>query len=229
MLTKHNLFFSPKPSPYLSQHHYSLHTSHFTLLLNSQPMISFLVSPISIIFLPCHHQKLLHQNDPNQKSRSQNLHPRKIFNKFQKTLLKQLLNLNLQKKTKLQLPNTIIHRLTLPAMTPIQPQKKVYLPQIPTHLNKLLRIQSLNMRLFLVSSWPQKQKILVPPLLLSMNLLMIIMMMSKALKQNRFHQFLRFLKNLPNHLLLHGLHLMTSLITNGRLDIKNLLLGLMYK
>ena len=31
------------------------------------------------------------------------------------------------------------------------------------------------------------------------------------------------------HVLLHGLHLMTFLVRNGKLDIKNLLLGLMCK
>ncbi|KAH9792621.1 hypothetical protein KPL71_004198 [Citrus sinensis] len=64
-------------------------------------MINSLVSPISIISFLFHYQKLLHQKDPNQKSESQNLHPRKI-----------------------QLTNTIINRLTLTTMTPIQPQRK---------------------------------------------------------------------------------------------------------
>ena len=142
MLTKHNLPFSPKHSPYLYQHHYSHHISRFTLLLNSQLMISSLVFLISIpptqIFLLFHRQDLLHQKDPNQRSKSQNLYPGKIF-KFQKTLLKQ--PLNLQRKTKLQLTNTIISRLTLKTMTPIQPQKKVYPPQIiSAHLNKLLQL-----------------------------------------------------------------------------------------
>ena len=154
MLTKHNLPFSPKHSLYLSHHHYSHHTSLFTLLLNNQLTISSLVSPISIIFLPFHHKKLLHQKDPNQKSKSQNLHLRKIF-KFQKTLLKQLLNF--QRKTKLQLTNTIINRLILKTMILIRPQKKVYPPQIiSAHLNKLFQTQSLNMQIFLVFSWPQK-------------------------------------------------------------------------
>ena len=60
-----------------------------------------------------HLHSLLCQKEPNQKSKSQNLHPRKIF-KFQKTLLKQLLNL--QRKTKLQLTNTIISRLIFTTM-----------------------------------------------------------------------------------------------------------------
>ena len=104
----------------------------FYNLLNNPFMINSLVSPISIISFLFHYQKLLHQKDPNQKSESQNLHPRKI-----------------------QLTNTIINRLTLTTMTPIQPQRKVYPPQIiSAHLHKLLQTQSLNMLTFLVFSWP---------------------------------------------------------------------------
>ena len=152
MLTKHNLPFSPKHSPYLYQHHYSHHISLFTTLLNSQLTTTSLVFLISIpqtqIFLQFHRQSLPHQENPNQKSKSQNLYPRKIF-KFQKTLQKQLLSL--QRKTKLQLTNTIISRLSPKTMIQVQPQTKVYPPLIlSAHLNKLLQTQSPNMQTFLV-------------------------------------------------------------------------------
>ena len=142
MLTKHNLLFSPKPSPYLYQHHYLPHISLSTILLNSQLTTNSLVFPISIPqpLLQFHHQNLLHQKDLNQKSKSPNLHPMKIF-KFQKTLLKQLQSL--QRKIKLQPTNTIISRLSLKTVTQIQSQKQVYPPQtISAHPNNLLQTQS---------------------------------------------------------------------------------------
>ena len=152
MLTRHNIPFSLKLSPYLSQHHYSHHISLFTPPLNNQLTINSLVFPISIpptqIFLQLHLHSLLCQKEPNQRSKSQNLHPRKIF-KFHKTLLKQLLNL--QRKTKLQLTNTIIRSLIFKPMIQIQLQKKVYPPQILlAHLTTLFQTQSLIMQIFLV-------------------------------------------------------------------------------
>ena len=85
----------------------------------------------------------LHQNDLSQKSKSPNLNPKKIFI-FQKTLLKQLLNL--QRKTKLQLTNTIISRLITKTVT-----QKVYPPLIIlAHLNKRLQTPSPNNHIFLV-------------------------------------------------------------------------------
>ena len=113
-------------------------------------MTNFLVFPIftpqTQIFLKFHHQSLPHRKNPNRKSKSQRPTRRKIF-KFQKTLLKQLLNL--QRKTKPQLTNTIINILTAIKVTQIQLQKKVHpLLLNSVHLNKLLQIQSPNMQNF---------------------------------------------------------------------------------
>ena len=129
MLTKHNFLFLPKHSPYLYQHHYSHHINLFTILLNNQLTTTSLVFLISIpqtqIFLQFLRQSRPHQENPNQKSKSQSLHPKIIF-KFQKILLKQLLNL--RRKTRLQLTNTIISRLITKTVAQIQPQRKIYPP-----------------------------------------------------------------------------------------------------